>query len=64
METAARLLASVPPGAALVDATFASLLAAGVDGEAVSCEPVGELPPADPARLGDGSDPGVYSLNL
>jgi hypothetical protein len=64
VETAARLLASVPPGGALVDALFASLLAAGPDGEAVPCEPVGELPPVDPARLGDDTDLGVYSLNL
>ena len=61
---AARLLASVPPGAALVDALFASLLAAGPDGEAVPCEPVGELPPIGAEQPGDDIDRGVYSLNL
>ncbi|MDB5471318.1 MAG: hypothetical protein JWR84_2878 [Caulobacter sp.] len=64
VETAARLLASVPPGAALVDAVFASLLAAGPEGESVPCEPVGELPPRDADQPGDDIDPGVYSLNL
>lgn len=63
-EVAARLLASVPPGAALVDAVFASLLAAGPDGEAAPCEPVGELPPMGDERLDDDIDRGVYSLNL
>ncbi len=64
VETTARLLASVPPGSILVDALFASLLAAGPDGEAVPCEPVGDLPPADPAQLGDDTDLSIYSLNL
>lgn len=63
-QTAARLLASVPPGAALVDALFASLLAAGPRGDSVPCEPVGELPPPGEAPLDDGVDRGVYSLNL
>ncbi len=64
LQTAARLLASVPPGAALVDAVFAGLLAAGPEGEAVPCEPVGELPPPCADDLAGDIDPGVYSLNL
>jgi tetratricopeptide (TPR) repeat protein len=64
LQTAARLLASVPPGAALVDAVFAGLLAAGPEGEAVPCEPVGELPPLGADDLAGDIDPGVYSLNL
>lgn len=59
-----RLLASVPPGAALVDALFASLLAAGPDGEAVPCEPVGELPPMGAEQPDDDIDRGVYSLRI
>lgn len=58
-EAATRLLASVPPGAALVDAVFAGLLAAGPEGDSVPSEPVGELP-----QSGDDIDPGVYSLAL
>lgn len=64
LDTVARLAASVPPGAALVDALFACLLAAGPEGQRVPCEPVGELPPVDPEQLGADADLGVYSLSL
>ncbi|MBX3479983.1 MAG: DUF4071 domain-containing protein [Caulobacter sp.] len=64
VETARRLMASVPPGAALATATFAAALCAGADDGACSGEPVGELPPAEIDELGDDQDRSVFSLSV
>jgi hypothetical protein len=64
IEVAGRLLGSVPPGAALVTASFAAILCAGPGDPACPSEPVGELPPLDPADLGDDEDLSVFSLHL
>lgn len=64
VETARRLLASVPQGAALATATFAAILSSGADDGVCSNEPVGELPPAEANELGDDQDRSVFSLSV
>jgi hypothetical protein len=64
LETAQRLLASVPPGGAYVTAEFATTLCAGPKADGHACEPVGELPPRDPAERGGDGDLSVFSLRL
>ncbi|HYE45709.1 MAG TPA: tetratricopeptide repeat-containing protein [Caulobacter sp.] len=60
VETAGRLLASAPPGAALVSELFAWVLGSETDAPWCPCEPIGELP----ARSPGGKDVPVYSLEL
>lgn len=60
LETAGRLLASVPPGAALVSELFAAVLASETDDPLCPCEPIGELPGRRPSE----PDTPVFSLDL
>lgn len=60
IETAARLLASVPSGAALVSDRFAAVLASETDDPLCPCEPIGELPSRHPG----GPDTPVFSLDV